>query len=175
MSEIVFDDLNAKPSAPAANEASFYFKDNEPKYQLSDGIELGFGSAFGLDHFEDQKNVTETTTSTIFQTYLSVNYNGLTSGAKYRVAVRWVWGYGSGSNDYRGRLLINSSQVGEELRMEPKDAGNDQRIHSNMWFYLEVPSDLNTSANTIEYQYASSSNGNQARTYACYFEFWRIS
>lgn len=163
------------PSGPAAGKFKFYFNANtgEPEYVDDQGNAYPFGNPFGKNFNKLKRDDTLTTSDTAFSTYLNAQINNLDPAGTYRVAIHYIWGHASASNDFRARLLVNGVQKGQEMRVEPKDPGTDQRIHTSFIDYFD-PNELQVN-DTFEFQFASGTSGTQARMYSAILEFWRVA
>ncbi len=129
-------------------------------------------SVFGRDAASKTKIASETTTGTTFDEYDSLTFNvsESTGTNTYRCNIQFVWGHDSASNDIRVRLMVDGSQQGEEMLVEPKDAGTDQRIHDNILRYIE---DLSVGSHTLSIEYRPSTPSRDPRMYQSVIEVWR--
>lgn len=170
MSVINFTNMNENAvPAPAPGEVNIFSNSGgDLAYKDENGQVNLFGAVFGKNFANKKKTSDQTTTQRSFQAYDSIIAPA--DGNNYLVYVRYVWGYSSGSTDFRGRILINGSQALEEHRQEPKDGGNDQRYHFST-MTLAVPSGGNVE---VEIEFAAGSSGNQARLYESEIILWRI-
>lgn len=131
----------------------------EPKY----GLDFDFAERVGL----------EDVTGGAFVTYDSLTFNvsDTSNLNSYRINADFLWGHNSASNDIRVRILVNGVSV-KELRMEPKDAGTDQRFQNNILYYAN---NLNTGNNTVDLQLRPASASRISRMYESIIEVWRVS
>jgi len=104
----------------------------------------------------------DTLTSTGFEVNntLAVNVTPAQVGAAF-LLVTYMWSVDTTNNDFRARVLQNSSQLGQEHRQEPKDsggsgggAGTDQRHAASRLF----PVTLSVGTETFELEFQPSGN-----------------
>lgn len=127
---------------------------------------------FGKDKAVDLQLGLLTISGGSFVPYSLLNFDvSDTSGInEYRLNIDFLWGHNSASNDARFRMYLDGSQVGEELRIEPKDAGTDQRFQNNILFFAN---NLSQGSHTLELRARPSSGNRQTRLYRAYSEVWR--
>ena len=170
MSVINFTNMNgAAVPAPAIGEVNIFSDSGgQLSYKQDDGQVKVFGALFGQTFASKLKTIDETTTQTSYQTYDQLIAPA--EGNNFFVMVRYVWGYASGSTDFLGRILVNGTTGVSEHMQEPKDGGNDQRLHFST-FTVAQPVGGNVD---IQVQFAAGSAGNQARLYESEIFIWRI-
>jgi len=136
-------------------------------------IEALGNNPWGKDFNVEEKTASETTTGSSFTTYSVLNFTVTDTSVvnKYRVNADFLWGHNSGSNDIRIRMLFDGVQLGEELRIEPKDSGRDQRLQNNI---LEFPTNLTSGNHSVSLQYRPSSTSRVSRMYRSKIEVWRV-
>lgn len=118
-----------------------------------------------------RKTTQQNSTSTAFAEYDSmIVNNNLASTIKHEFICDFKWGYASGSQDIRVRIMLNGVQQGDEIRMEPKDPGTDQRRVGHFFDELDIP----PGNSTIAIEFASSQNGTQARMYSSKMRSMRV-
>lgn len=109
-----------------------------------------------------------------FQTYATLNFtvSGPDTVNKFRMNCDFTWGHNSASNDARFRILVDGVPLPEELRIEPKDPGTDQRIPGNILDYLD---NLSIGNHSIAFQARPASAARITRVYKAIIEVWRVS
>lgn len=118
-----------------------------------------------------RKTTQQNSTSTAFTEYDSISVNNTQSvTVKHELLINYFWGYASGSQDIRVRVLVNGVQLGDEHRQEPKDPGTDQRYPATIFDEIELP----PGNNTISLEFASSQGGTQARMYSSKIRSMRV-
>lgn len=132
-------------------------------------------NVYGQDYNGDFNDAFATNNTTVFQNYLNVPYTVTSIGidAYYELEVSFIWGYSSGSTDYRGQLSINGIQYKELFTKEPKDGGSDQRDWRG-FKYLVRGDELGALSGNLDFNFASSSSGNTARTFYAYLSLKRV-
>ena len=144
---------------------------------LNDGsneqLEISYTApAFGKDFARQTKDADETATGTTFDEYDSLTFAVTeTATNTYRCNIDFYWGHNSGSNDIRVRLMVDGVQQGEELRIEPKDAGADQRIQNNLLRYVN---NLSVGNHTLSIEYRPSVGSRISRMFYSTIEVWRV-
>lgn len=153
--DIGFDPTGLETSATDVQEA------------IAEQVERAYGKDFAVA----TRDTTLRASSTSFTEYLSLNFT-VTAPAlnQYRLNSYFVWGHSSTSNDGRARVLVDGNNVGE-IRIEPKDTGNNQRIPDNILSYLD---DLSPGDHTVSLQLRPSNNGNTTSFYKGIIELWRV-
>lgn len=127
-------------------------------------------AVIGSQRVFKKKDTQQNSTSTAFTEYDSMTVpNNLGSATKHEFICEFKWGFASGSQDIRVRIVVNGVQLGSELVIEPKDSGTDQRLPG--FFFDEI--DLPSGNNTIAIEFASS-NGSQARMYESKMRSMRV-
>lgn len=128
---------------------------------------------WGKDFGQASKAVDETTTGNSFSVYDTLDFtvSENTGSNKYRINCNFAWGHNSAANDIRVQVLLDGVLL-KELRMEPKDAGTDQRIFSDILNYAE---NLSQGSHTITLQYRPASQNRVSRMYNSEIEVWRVS
>lgn len=118
-----------------------------------------------------RKITQQNSTATTFTEYDSMTVpNNLGSNVKHEFICEFKWGYASASQDIRVRIMLNGVQQGDELRIEPKDPGTDQRLPGSFFDELDLP----PGNNTIAIEFASSQGGTQARMYSSKMRSMRV-
>jgi hypothetical protein len=126
---------------------------------------------FGKDAKSQIKFASETTTGNAFDEYDSMTFAVTNSAVnKFRCNIDFYWGHDATSNDIRVRLMVDGAQQGEEMRIEPKDAGTDQRIQNNLLRYVE---NLSIGNHTLSLEYRPANASRTSRMYYSTIEVWR--
>ena len=90
---------------------------------------------------------------------------------KYRINADFVWGHNSVVDDIFVRLSYNDSTL-KELRIEPKDAGADQRFQNNILYIVDnVP----VGDFQVDLQYRPANSAQTSRMYSSIMEVWRVA
>jgi hypothetical protein len=131
---------------------------------------------FGRDFKEQTKSTPngQSITGNQFVTYDTINFDvaGPDLVNKYRVSIDFVINHNAAGNDFRARLIIDNNQVGEEMRVEPKDPGADQRPHYNLkWF----PTNLSVGSHEARLEVRPASQNRITSVYQSITEIWRVS
>jgi hypothetical protein len=171
-------DLNATTSGQAVIKKHLV---GDGLLQSSTGVDDGTGDVttsmqagfYGCDFNNDITQGLVTITGSSFQTYSTLNFN--VSDAlgvnKYRLNIDFLWGHNSASNDVIFRLYLDGVYTGEELRIEPKDAGTDQRYQNNILWYVE---NLSQGSHVLELRARPASASRQTRIYQSITEVIRV-
>lgn len=165
------------PDSPNTGRYKIWVASSDGKPRITDenGVTKTFETIYGSEYFSDEAETIATNNSTTLETYLSVVFNNIeaTPTAKYVIECNIKYNHSSTGTDYRGQILVNGSPYKEELRVEPKDSGADQRIPAT--FKFPITGDVLSTAGNISFAYRSSSSGNTARTYYCFLELIRVA
>ena len=129
---------------------------------------------FGNDRAEITRQESVTVTGSAFVSYETLDFNvSDTSGTnKYRLNLSFKWSHDSASNDGRFRMYLDGAFVGEEIRIEPKDQGSDQRIQNNILHYAE---NLSQGSHTLELRFRPSTASRDTTVHKAVIEAWRFS
>lgn len=141
--------------------------------QLQEVIEELANRNFGKDYDDDLLELNDSTSGGTFKIYTAKDFNvSDDSGSNnYRVKCKFNWGHNSASNDIRVQLLVDGV-LQEEIRVEPKDAGSDQRIPDEV---IASVANLSQGNHTIIMQYRPASASRVSRMYRAYTEVWRTT
>jgi len=128
----------------------------------------------GKDFNSVSKTADETTTGASYATYSSLDLvatgSAVATPNRYRINADFIWGHNSASND----ILVRISYLGttlKEVRIEPKDAGADQRFQNNLLTYVDnVP----VGTYSIDLQYRPAVSSRTSRMYSSVIECWRV-
>ena len=128
---------------------------------------------YGKDFVVESKVNSETTSGGSFASYDTLNFDVTAEGAtnKYRLNADFLWGHNSASNDIRIRVLLDGAQIGEELRIEPKDPGSDQRFQNNIMVFAE---NLTPGTHSFTLQYRPATASRVSSMYRSELEVWRV-
>lgn len=146
-------------------------------YLIYDSVDQKFKNQkpprFGIDFIEESKVNTETTTGASFVTYSVLNFSVSLDDAnnKYRLNADFLWSHNSASNDIRVRVLLDGNPV-KEIRIEPKDAGADQRFQNNILYYAN---DLTVGNHSFALQYRPATASRISSMYESVIECWRVN
>lgn len=131
---------------------------------------------FGTDFFEKTVSTPagQQFTGTTFNPYDNDTFavSGPDTTNKYRISCQFICNHNSASNDFRARLLVDGQQVGEERRVEPKDAGADQRPDYEFKWYLN---DLSIGNHTYAVEFRPATGSRITRVYQSITEIWRVN
>lgn len=127
---------------------------------------------FGRDFAEFQRVGLESFTGDQFQVYTSLIFNASEQSGtnKYRFFVNFSWGHDSATNDIRAAIRIDGGANLKEIRIEPSDAGTDQRIDSSILYYLR---NLDSGSHTVDLLIRPATSNRQSRVYEAQLEVWR--
>jgi len=128
-------------------------------------------AVFGRDFTSKTKIASESTTGSTPSEYDSLTFTvSDTATNKFRINADFQWGHNAAGNDIRVFLLIDGAVV-TELRIEPKDAGTDQRFQNNI---LEYSENLSIGTHTASIEYRPASSGRVSYMYRSIIEAWRV-
>jgi hypothetical protein len=149
--------------------------------QSSTGADNGTGDVtvsmqagfYGCDFAQDTTQGLLNISGGNFTTYSTLNFNVSDTGGvnEYRLNIDFLWGHNSASNDARFQMVLDGSPVGEELRIEPKDAGTDQRYQNNIVFFAQ---NLAQGSHTLELTARPATASRTTRIYQAITEVWRV-
>jgi len=126
---------------------------------------------FGRDADSTTRIATVTVTGNSFVTYdeLPFTVTESTGTNTYRLNADFFWSHGSTANDILVRVLLDGVEV-KELRIEPKDSREDQRIQNNLLHYAE---NLSVGNHTFTLQLRPERSNRESRVYESVIEVWR--
>lgn len=128
---------------------------------------------FGMNKAWSKKQANETTTGNSWAVYDTLDFTVTDSAVnEFRVNVDFFWGHSNVSNDIRVQFLLDGNLIGNEMRVEPKDAGSDQRYQNNILDYL---TNLSLGDHTLTLRYRPATNNRISRLYYSIIEAWRIA
>lgn len=133
-------------------------------------------SVFGTEFNKSESVGVSTTTSTNFQSKISITTPTLPAGM-YRIGVSYGWNHDSASNDFEARVMEDGSRIGQLHKQEPKDsAGNFSTTASNQRHYLTRTYYRDLSAGTHDYdiEFRTSNNGTESSMWDVVIEMWRV-
>ena len=81
------------------------------------------------------------------------------------------WNHNSASNDIRVQYVLDGGVI-SEMRVEPKDPNNDQRIPGT---YIDVLSNLSQGAHTLEIQFRPATASRVSRMFRATIDTWRVA
>lgn len=169
---------NSDPATPSSGRVKVWVDavDKKPRTTDDAGVTSGFESAFGQNFaFAKETNPATNNTSTP-QTYVSRAYDivSIDPSRIYRVMAKISCGYSTGTRDFRARLTLNGNEIAdEEVRVEQKDSGGDQRIPYVLGPFYLTGAEMIQAQGNFELQYYAQQNGDVARAYYGLIEFWR--
>lgn len=99
-------------------------------------------SIFGSEYQTAESLAESSTTSDVFQNKLTFTTSNLPAG-DYYIQLRYRWRQSSASDDFNGRLVLNSATELMNHRQEPKDPNSFQAFYLS-WFGVETLSGVNT-------------------------------
>lgn len=128
---------------------------------------------FGMNKSWSRKKANETTTGNSWAVYDALDFTVTDSAVnEFRVSVDFFWGHNSAANDIRVQFLLDGNLIGNEMRVEPKDAGSDQRYQNNILDYL---TNLSLGVHTLTLRYRPATNNKLSRMYYSIIEAWRVA
>lgn len=147
---------------------------NNSSLNVKDAIDTLSNRHYGKDFSLEEKVASETVSGGSFVTYSTLNFvtTNEANTNRYRLNCDFIWGHDSASNDIRVRALLDGSQIGEEMRVEPKDQGAKQRIQNNL---LAYGLNLTNGNHVLELQYRPASASRTSRMFRSRLEVWRVS
>lgn len=149
--------------------------------ETHDGADVGTGDVnltlkadgFGMNKAHAIRNDEVTVTGSVFTEYDSLDFTVTDSAVnEFRANVDFIWRHNSASNDARFRFLLDGNVLGEELRIEPKDAGTDQRYQNSLLDYL---TDLSIGVHTLSLEYRPATASRQTTIHRSVIEVWRTA
>lgn len=137
------------------------------------GIEQLANRHFGKDAFVFTKEQNETNTGTIFDTYHDVTFtvNEQTGKNKYIVIFNYFWSHSRVQDDIIVQHSLDNSINLWEMRKEPKDANQNQRIDGT---FISQITNLTAGNHTLQLNYRPSDNGRVSRMYRSIIFGWRV-
>lgn len=141
------------------------------------GSPVGAVGSFGTDLNMVESTATSTTTSTSWQTKLTLNTSSL-AGGTYLLEINYGWSADTTQYDFEGRVRQGATVLGQIHKQEAKDAagsngstGTDQRYLAHRRYVLP----LTAGSYTYTLQWRTSVSGNEASVWDAYMTLWRLS
>ena len=131
---------------------------NRPRNKFGEGFV--YAERVGLEVFSGEQ----------FQSYLQIQFSVDELGATYRTNCDFLWGHDSASSDIRVAISLDGGVNVKEFRVEPKDAGTDQRYQDNILKYFE---NLSVGTHTIDLLCRPALSTRQSRIYETIIEVWK--
>lgn len=125
---------------------------------------------FGTQFVTANDETTSSTTSTTFQTKLTLTTPSVPAGT-YIIQWTYYWAYSSAANSFEGRILRDGSVVEALHRQEPQDTSLTQ-AHAHTKFDVMV---LTAGVHTFDLQYRNSGGGNTAQIQHVHMLFYRLA
>lgn len=140
---------------------------------VQEAIESQANRHFGKDFAQKSKVGGEQTSGFQFSTYdtLTFNVSDLSGVNKYRFGFNYFYGHNSATNDIRIEHRLDGLVIEEELRVEPKDTGTDQRIPG---VFVAYASNLSPGTHSISIAYRPASASRTSRMFRSNLEIWRV-
>lgn len=158
-----------------AKNISFSSSQGLTSTNVNEAIDEAFTSntnVFGRDFFENTTQFNDSTTGNTFKIYDTGSFTVTdTTTNKYRISSEFTWGHNSAANDIRVQLLVDGIII-EEMRVEPKDSGADQRIKNTITGYLN---NLSVGSHTYTLRYRPATANRVSRMYRSVIEVWRVN
>ena len=111
------------------------------------------------------------TNSTTYQDKIDWTTSSLPIG-RYRLGWSYSWSFGSTTDDFEARILLNGSTTLMLHAQEPKDAGMDQLHRHSGFDYFDVSS---AGTQDINLQYRTDNGAVTAFIQRARIELWRVS
>ena len=124
---------------------------------------------FGTEYDSAESLGTSSTTSTAWQTKLTLTTGTLPAGT-YMVNWTYEWAGSSASADVDIQVEVDNTTVIMDQRQEPKDPGTDQSNPKGG----QVPITLTNATHTIDIDYRGE-NGNTAYIKSARLQIWRLT
>lgn len=121
-------------------------------------------------------NGISTTTSTTFQTKVTLNAGTLVAGT-YKLITNYGWNHDATDSDFEARVLNNGAQLGELHKQEPKSSaggdptGSTQRYYCNRQGVFALPA----GARTFVLQYRTDDAADESSIWEASLELWRYA
>ena len=138
-------------------------------YHLVTKTYVDGSSIFGSEFYEEESLGESSTTSTSYQTKLTLTTGSLPAG-KYRIGWGFGWSFGSTSYDFKAEVTVNDVTELLDLHQEPKDSGVDQLYHCGGFGYWS-----GSGVTTIKVIYCTENGGITAYIRDARLEIWRVS
>lgn len=128
---------------------------------------------FGIDSAHQVKRTPagQEFTGNQFQQYDIMTFAVSEATNTFRLNIDFIWRHNAASNDIRAQLWLDGSQYGEELRIEPKDAGGDQRNQNAILDYVD---NLSVGNHTLELRIRPASGNRVSELFKSVIETWRV-
>lgn len=169
---IVHGDIDPITAAQAAPIGSLYLQTNNLRWRKTGGSDTDWTIIFGTEHHWADSVSISSTTSTSFQTKLTLATPSLLGGI-YRVEVCYGWFLNSTNYDFEARVLLDGGQIGQLHKQEPKDnVGNAQRMYVNRKGFLN----LSAGSHTLSLQFRTEGGFiAPASIFEATIEIWRAA
>ena len=133
------------------------------------GPEDSAGGGGFEDLYEDEDTTTRSTTTTGWDLAHRLT-TGALSGGDYRVGFYYTWRHSAISNDFKGRVLVDGTEV-HFHQQEPKDQYGDQRAVASGFAYVT----LTAGVKNIDLEFGSSVWTQTSYIYVSRLEIWKVS
>lgn len=136
---------------------------------ITEQASKGFGKDYSFSIRTTQLDVS----GGAFQTYLTHNFNvSDDSGVnEYRANFNFHWNHKSTANDIRVQYVLDGGVI-SEMRIEPKDSGDNQRIPGT---YIDILSNLSQGAHTLEIQFRPATASRVSGMFRATIDTWRVT
>lgn len=138
--------------------------------------QFSFGSSPTTEEFKGQSDGVSTTTSSTFQTKVSIGPDTY-SGGVYELLVSYGWNHDSNQNDFESRITIDGTPEGEEHRQEPKDSagafgstGTDQKYYTASLREVSIPA----GSHTVALEYRTTVNGDESSIWEAFVRLRKV-
>lgn len=126
---------------------------------------------FGPEFAHVQDDTPASTSSTLPINYITLTTDVVPAGV-YRLGFSYTWRHSSGTNDFIGEIVLDSTTNIIDHQQEPKDAGGDQRYLASGFVYLTFSS---SASHTFDFNFYTSANLPTAFVFRAALEFWRVA
>ena len=139
--------------------------------ESQDGV-LAWGESLGniSYHYKNSDESESSTTSTEYQTKLTLNANGLSAGI-YRIGYNYEWNHYHPGSNYIGRIQIDNDTVISSQVEKPKNGNSDEWGIFSGFCYVE----LTAGDHFIDIDYATNQCGKASKIRRARLEIWRVS
>lgn len=127
-----------RPDIPEAGSTVFWPDENgELKYMGSDGVVKDFSVSFGGGYSSVTLQNPVSISQDWFEPIIEYTLTGKPEG-KYRISLSGACKLSDVISDLRFAIYVNGNIVGEEIRVEPKDKSDSQRIPINSFKLFDL-------------------------------------
>ena len=132
-------------------------------------------SASNIEQYAFEDATIQTTTSTTFQSAISISQQLI--GGDYEITVTYGWNHNAANTDFEGRFDIDSVQAGELHKQEPKDAAGTDPTGTTQRYYMtrKYYQNLTAGSHDFELFYRTDDGADASSVYEIVITIKKIS